>query len=568
MVVARRLGDILTRRGLVTPEQVQSALARQKETGQLLGEILLEQGLVTDEEIADALAESFGLERYDVDANPPTPEALGHMSADLCEECRAIPLAVENEALLVGLVDPGDVSSRDTLRRALRGRKLREVVISPSAYERAKSTLYDLKKVVDGLPQDLERGPTTHEIQHAPGDLARLAIQQPTVRMVDELLRRAVSARASDLHIEPASDGAIVKMRVDGKLRTTLRIPMSAHRAVVSRIKVLAEMDIANRLTPQDGHFTVRLGEGAIDIRVSTLPVVGGERAVLRLLKDSDVLPDLDSLGLGSGCLEVMRRLLDDPQGMLIVAGPTGSGKSTTLYAALGHLIAAQPSIVTVEDPVERNIPGVKQAQVNVRAGLTFATALRSILRHDPDVIMVGETRDLETARIASQAALTGHLVLTTLHTNGALAIPARLIDLGLEPYLVSASVTGVYAQRLARLTCRACGEEAPISEHHREMLQTLVGHEDIPTTEFRGQGCEHCGFTGYAEREAIAEILEMDHQMQKLIYGEASLAALREHAQCHGMKTMRDAGLAKVRDKLTTAAEILRVVPPPIASA
>lgn len=430
------------------------------------------------------------------------------------------------------------------------------IMAESDAIQRGIDAAYQQQRVdIDGLVNQIaEPDELDVEALGADGDLLDNASRAPVIKLVNLMLFEAVRKRASDAHIQPTENGLVIRLRIDGVLFDYLRPPKHLHDAIVSRIKVMGGMDIAEKRLPQDGRATVRVGQRLIDLRISSIPTAHGERVVLRLLDKGARLYELSELGMAADVLAQLRQLIGRSHGMLLMTGPTGSGKSTTLYSALQEIDYAKLNVVTLEDPIEYQLPGISQTQVSSRKGLTFATGLRSVLRQDPDVIMVGEIRDEPTARLAIQSALTGHLVLSTLHTNDAAGAVARLLDLGVEPYLVADSLLGVGAQRLVRLNCPRCTESVAVEPHEARELGLEV------RTIQRGAGCEYCGETGYYDRQAICELLVVDQTVRGLIHDRAQASTIRGTAVSAGMRSLRADGVQKVLAGLTTPAEVLRV--------
>ena len=423
------------------------------------------------------------------------------------------------------------------------------------AYERGVSQAMD---IVDDLDEDLDLAELTQNLPQA-RDLMESEDDAPIVRLINALLTQAVRDGASDIHIEPFETRSVVRFRIDGVLRDVVEPQRALHGVIVSRVKIMASLDIAEKRLPQDGRITLRVAGKPIDVRVSTIPTGHGERVVLRLLDKQAGRLDLTRLGMSNDTLKTLVELINQPHGIILVTGPTGSGKTTTLYAALGKLDSSQHNILTVEDPVEYDLDGIGQMQVNARIELTFARALRSILRQDPDIIMIGEIRDLETAQIAVQASLTGHLVLATLHTNDAVGAVTRLVDMGVEPFLVASSLIGVLAQRLVRKLCPVCRREHAPDAAERKMLDDSLGASDAETLYAPGS-CPACANTGYQGRTGIYELLTVDDSLRTLIHDGASEGRLRDYARAHGMRTIRDDGLRWVRAGATSLEEVLRV--------
>jgi len=422
------------------------------------------------------------------------------------------------------------------------------------AYERGKSHAME---IIDNLDGDSDLSDLAQSLPRV-ADLLDSEDDAPIVRLINALLSQAVREGASDLHFEPFETRAVVRFRIDGVLRDVIEPPSAAHGVIVSRIKIMAHLDIAEKRQPQDGRITLRLAGRPVDVRVSTLPTAHGERVVLRLLDKQAGRLSLTGLGMSSTTLKALDNLIHQPHGIILVTGPTGSGKTTTLYAALGQLDTTRHNIMTVEDPVEYDLDGIGQTQVNPKIELSFARALRAILRQDPDIIMIGEIRDLETAQIAVQASLTGHLVLATLHTNDAVGAVTRLVDMGVEPFLVASSILGVLAQRLVRRLCPACRQTHEPDAAECRLL--LNGHKDVPEHIYLAQGCEACTQTGYQGRTGVFELLQVDERLRTLIHDGASEDKLREHARAHGMENIREDGLRWVRTGVTTLEEVLRV--------
>jgi type IV pilus assembly protein PilB len=561
-VTGERLAGVLLNAGLVRKQQLAEALRVQARTGSMLGEILVSLGYITEEELADTLAAELGFMRGLPEVPSAGADALAAVDADLARRQRVLPLARRGNEVIVGTPDPTDVAALDAARRALGASKLVVSVLTDTEFKAALATRTELPDALPERPEQPAADQVGESAASAFGD-DRLGLKGPAVSLVDELLRRAVGLRASDVHIEPQDGQSLVRMRVDGVLQNVATLPKSAHPMIVSRVKVLSELDIANRHTPQDGHYHIEADHGKIDLRVSVLPVVGGEKVVIRLLNPEENVLGVDELGIAGRTLSGLRQLLDRPQGMLIVTGPTGSGKSTTLYAAMEYIKRRTLNITTIEDPVERNIDGLNQVQVHPKRGLVFASGLRAILRQDPDVIMIGETRDLETAETAFRAALTGHLVVTTLHTNDAAQAVTRLMEIGLAPYLVASCLIGVLGQRLVRVVCSQCGAWREIHGMERRRLGEMAPERPLPEREQVGEGCPACHDTGYHGRTAIVELLEVDGAISPLVTRGADAEEIRRVAVASGMETMQEAGLAKIAHGETCAAEVLRVVPP-----
>ena len=551
----RQLGELLLDEHLVTPDQLNRALEIHRATGERLGRVLLDMGVVDQEHIARVLSQQIGIEFLHLTGQSLREDVLQLLPATLASQLQAVPIAKENGILIVAMVDPLDVVAIDDIRRHT-GLDVKVAVITTRDFQYALNQ-YPVLDVAEELVRDLPR-PQVLDEEISLERLRRMADEQPVVRLVNRLTEEAVRKRASDIHIEPQERHIRLRYRVDGVLLTRGTLPEYVQAQVVSRIKIMANMDIAERRLPQDGSFQTRVDGRAIDVRVSTIPSFYGEKAVLRLLDKSAPIYDLDKLGLSAQNYEVLRRIIQRPQGIFLLTGPTGSGKTTTLYAILNQLNNEKVNVLTVEDPVEYQIAGITQMQVNVRAGVTFASSLRHFLRQDPDIIMVGEVRDQETARIAIQAALTGHLVLSTLHTNDAPGAITRLLDMGIEPYLVASALEGVAAQRLVRVLCPKCREADAAGA---EELRARFGTAAPAGTYYLGRGCEFCNYTGYRGRVAIFEIAEMNDELRHLVINRVPHHTLKEAAVAAGMTTLLEDGLKKAAAGVTSLAEVWRVV-------
>src|SRR5216117_1403546 len=551
----RQLGELLLDEHLVTPDQLNRALEIHRATGERLGRVLLDMGVVDQEHIAGVLSQQIGIEFLHLTGQSLREDVLQLLPATLASQLQAVPVAKENGILTVAMVDPLDVVAIDDIRRHT-GMDVKVAVITTRDFQYALNQ-YPVLDVAEELVRDLPR-PQVLDEEISLEQLRRMADEQPVVRLVNRLTEEAVRKRASDIHIEPQERHIRLRYRIDGVLLTRGTLPEYVQAQVVSRIKIMANMDIAERRLPQDGSFQTRVDGRAIDVRVSTIPSFYGEKAVLRLLDKSAPIYDLDKLGLSAQNYEVLRRIIQRPQGIFLLTGPTGSGKTTTLYAILNQLNNEKVNVLTVEDPVEYQIAGITQMQVNVRAGVTFASSLRHFLRQDPDIIMVGEVRDQETARIAIQAALTVHLVLSTLHTNDAPGAITRLLDMGIEPYLVASALEGVAAQRLVRVLCPKCREADAAGA---EELRARFGTAAPAGTYYLGRGCEFCNYTGYRGRVAIFEIAEMDDELRHLVINRVPHHTLKEAAVAAGMTTLLEDGLKKAAAGVTSLAEVWRVV-------
>ncbi len=556
-----QLGQLLLARGIVSAEQIDKALAEQQDKGhrKLLGELLVEMNFCTENQIASALAEAYGVPYAQVGPKICDVKAIEILPRDFLEEHIVLPLFKVYDVLTVAVNEPTNVFLIDEIER-ISGCKVQVVCATAKDIKATIQTYLPAANVfvIDDIIDDegLEDFTLIENITQDISNLEEIAGQSPVVKLVNYLLYNAVRENASDIHIEPDDKKLRVRYRVDGKMYEKIRPPFQMHPAIVSRIKIMAELDIAQRRLPQDGGIHVMVEGRPIDLRVSIMPGSFGEKVVIRVIDPHKVLFNFESLGFIYENLQLFRKVIQAPNGIVLVTGPTGSGKNTTLYAALAELNSEEVNICTVEDPVECNMAGINQFQVNQKAGFEFSTALRSLLRQDPDIIMVGEIRDESTASIAVQAALTGHLVLSTLHTNDAPGAVTRLLDLGVAPYLVSASLTAVLAQRLVRKICSNCKSEYEPSSGIRKLVEGAGGE---PVKFFRGVGCKKCRNTGYAGRIAIHELFVPNEEIMEMISERAGLKQLRNAALKNGMVPLQADGIEKVKAGIVSVEEVLR---------
>lgn len=556
-----QLGQLLLARGIVSAEQIDKALAEQQDKGhrKLLGELLVEMNYCTENQIASALAEAYGVPYAQVGPKICDVKAIEILPRDFLEEHIVLPLFKVYDVLTVAVNEPTNVFLIDEIER-ISGCKVQVVCATAKDIKATIQTYLPAANVfvIDDIIDDegLEDFTLIENITQDIGNLEEIAGQSPVVKLVNYLLYNAVRENASDIHIEPDDKKLRVRYRVDGKMYEKIRPPFQMHPAIVSRIKIMAELDIAQRRLPQDGGIHVLVEGRPIDLRVSIMPGSFGEKVVIRVIDPHKVLFNFESLGFTYENLRLFRKVIQAPNGIVLVTGPTGSGKNTTLYAALAELNSEEVNICTVEDPVECNMAGINQFQVNQKAGFEFSTALRSLLRQDPDIIMVGEIRDEATANIAVQAALTGHLVLSTLHTNDAPGAVTRLLDLGVAPYLVSASLIAVLAQRLVRKICSNCKSEYEPSPSIRKIVEG-VGGESVKF--FRGVGCKKCRNTGYAGRIAIHELFVPNEEIMEMISDRVGLKKLRNAALKNGMIPLQADGIDKVKAGIVSVEEVLR---------
>ena len=543
-----RLGDVLIQAGAITKEQLAQALQLQKASGKRLGEIFISEGIISDTRLAEALSTQLRLPLFSLTRYHPMPEAIKMVPRAVAERLNLIPLTIVDDGLLlVTMSNPLDLLAQDEIRM-LTGRNLK---IGISTHEEIAKNLDRLYNLQNNLEEAIvEIDPDTEVTKEL--DLAASGEDAPVIQLVGNLLQQAVREGASDIHVEAYEKSARVRFRVDGQLYTAFEYPVSLHPSVTSRIKIMSGMDIAERRKPQDGRILIRVDGRRIDLRASILPTMNGEKAVLRILDQESANVGLDRLGLESDDMEKIKMFCEMPWGIMLVTGPTGSGKSTTLYSMLQKINQPDVNIITVEDPVEFSVAGINQVFVNEKAGLTFESALRSILRQDPDKVMVGEIRDQKTAQIAIRAALTGHFVLSTLHTNDAPSAATRMVDMGVAAFLVSASLSGVIAQRLVRRLCPLCREEYELAPKTCEELHVPVG-----TRAFRARGCNECR-NGYKGRRGIYEIMVLDDDLRRMVLEGASNLDLRNAAIEKGMKTLRQSGINAALAGFTSLEEVL----------
>ncbi len=546
-----RLGDILMAARLITQRQLEAALDTQKKTGGRLGEVLINLGFVTEYDMCNTLAEQLG---YPFIPNPEIqmePGVAVMVSEELAKKYRAVPVRLEGNSLVVAMADPLNFLAIDDIGLAS-GRRVKPAVSPEKAIQRALLKAYAIKSTGQaGTDSPVEQVNRTYDLEEAD--------ESGVVKTVNTLLAQALGMRATDIHIEPVEHQVRIRFRVDGQLQEGSPLPKTAYSPVLSRIKVMSGMDIAERRLPQDGRIEVEMQGRRLDLRVNTVPAVYGEKVAIRILDRSAALLGLGELGLASDVLTALRGILTKPHGLFLATGPTGSGKTTTLMAALTEINHTSRQILTIEDPVEYYLAGVNQVQVNPKAGLTFATGLRAFLRQDPDVIMVGEIRDGETADIAVRAALTGHLVMSTLHTNTAAGAASRLTDMGVEPFLLASSLSGVLAQRLVRRLCQRCKEAyVPDREDPDYPLLEAAGMVGEPL--YKPHGCGHCDRTGYAGRAALVELLVVGGEIRDLITRRAPTAEIAAAARRAGQRSLWQDGLAKAHEGITTLDQVKRV--------
>jgi type IV pilus assembly protein PilB len=547
----RLLGDVIVSLGFCDRETVEETVRQARSDGRPMGQLLLEQELIGSDQLAIAIAERFGLQYTSLETLVPDLTAMHLVSSATLRRLQAVPVALrDDETLLVAMVNPSNVLAIDDIAM-LTDMRVEPIVVSPDDLDQL---LRRLNRLEDELVEDDAFDSDGEDRAAAEAALEAAANDSPTVKLVRSIMSQAIELGASDVHFDPAGDDLQVRYRIDGIMAEAARIPSRQTARVISRIKILSDLDISERRLPQDGRMSLTLDGRRIDIRVTTVPLVDGESAVLRLLDPGQRPLSLTDLGMGAGDRARLERVLARSHGAILATGPTGSGKSTSLYAALAVVNAREKTVMTIEDPVEYRVPGVKQMQVAERAGLTFASGLRSIVRADPDIIMVGEMRDRESAKIAIEAALTGHLVLSTLHTNDAPAAAARLVDMGVEPYLVASAIDCVIAQRLARRLCEHC--RRPVRAAVADVGLEGTGEVEV----FEPAGCARCRDTGYRGRVGLFEVMAVSEEIRSLIVRRATTGEIRGVAIEQGMQPLVEDGLQKVRAGETTLAEIARV--------
>jgi type IV pilus assembly protein PilB len=553
----KQLGDILLEGGLLTAGQLDAAVDEQRRLGRSLGRVLVERGVLTESQLVAALAQQIGMKFVDLSDYPVDGSAVTRVSDVVCRRHTALPIGYEDGKLVVAMADPANVFAVDDIR-SLTGLDVKSVVATKPDVLAAIDRYHRGDAELDDLTMEMD---SAHDNDDDLGSIKDATEDAPIVKFVNLLITQAIQDRASDIHIEPAEKDLRVRFRIDGVLHEVMRSPKSITSGVTSRLKIMADINIAERRIPQDGRLSVNANGRKIDLRVATLPTVWGEKIVMRILDNSTASLNLSDLGFSQGNYDTYSQSFTKPYGMILVTGPTGSGKSTTLYATLNIVSKPEVNVITVEDPVEYRLPGINQVQTNAKAGLTFAAALRSILRSDPDIVLLGEVRDHETAQIAIEAALTGHLVLTTLHTNDAPSAITRLTEMGIEPFLVGSALDCVLAQRLARRLCPKCKEAyVPTPELLRQNRYPWEDGMDIPTL-FRPIGCSACSKTGYKGRLALHEVMAVSEDIERMAVERKSSLEITKVALEQGMITLRRDGMEKVALGHTSMEEILRVV-------
>lgn len=537
MAKKKKLGELLKRAGLVTEEQIVVAI-KEQQPGQKLGDLLLEKGYITEQQLIEVLEFQLGIPHVSLFRYPFQFDLVKLLPIQFARKHTVIPLSRENNILTVAMHDPMDYYAIDDMEMYT-GFSIKPVIAAKA----------DILEAITNVYKEAETGESRSDTAAAEA--------APAIRIVEQLISSGVQLKASDIHMDPYETEVQVRYRIDGDLRRERTLPKSIQAAVVARVKILANMNITETRLPQDGRIKLKMENTHVDLRISVMPTVFGEKVVIRILDLSNVIKGLDELDFSEENYQKYSRLIEQPSGLILFTGPTGSGKSSGLYASINHLNREQFNIITVEDPVEFELQGVNQMQVNSSIGLTFATGLRSILRQDPNIIMVGEIRDSETAEIAIRASLTGHLVFSTLHTNNAVASIPRLMDMKIEPYLVVSSVTSVIAQRLVKRICRDCKEAYTPTNVETDLLER---HGLESNTLYRGRGCNSCKQTGYKGRMAVHELLVVDDQIRELLIQQRSVDEIKQAAMENGMKMLIDDGIEKAVQGLTTVEEVLRI--------
>ncbi|MDU2239121.1 MAG: ATPase, T2SS/T4P/T4SS family [Paenibacillus sp.] len=551
--IKKRLGELLLESGIITEQQLQTALEEQQRTKKKLGDVLLAQGVLTEHQLIEVLEFQLGIPHVTLSSFQIDAKLSQVIPEQMARRYQVLPIRVDGRKLMVAMADPLDLFVIDDLRMST-GFTIEPAIISRGELQRGIARLYGLQDSMNEMIKDLGTGAAQIDVE----DSVILGEDSPVVRLVQQMIEQAVRLGASDIHVDPMETQLAIRYRIDGQLRNERTVPKSMQGVIIARLKILGNLNIAERRLPQDGRIKMLVDGKPIDIRLSSLPTVHGEKIVMRLLDLADGVKGVDKLGMTEHTLSLFRRMIEKQHGMVLLTGPTGSGKTTTLYSALQHLNREETNIITVEDPVEYMLDGVNQMQVHPAAGLTFARGLRSILRQDPNIIMVGEIRDLETAEIAIRASLTGHLVFSTLHTNDAVSTVVRLRDMGIEPYLIASSLLGIVAQRLVRCICPDCKTSYVPDRQETIYLERLGIHTDKL---YRGNGCGTCGKTGYRGRMAVHEALLISDDLRSAIVGGRSIHELRRMAKDQGMTTLFADGIQKALEGQTTLQEIIREV-------
>jgi type IV pilus assembly protein PilB len=561
--MAAKLGEILLKANLISESQLEQALAQQKGEGGRIGSILIRLGFVNEEDVAQCLGQKYGIPYISLDTQTIDAAVTQLIPPTIAQKHLVIPVSKAGTILTMAMADPTNVFAVDDVK-FMTGLNVRLMIATESSVRRAIDRYYDSSETLQNVMASIEDASMeVMEEQDDPnlnvGELKQAVEEAPVIKLVNLILAEAIKRGASDIHAEPYEKAFRIRFRIDGILYEVMSPPMSMKNAIISRLKIMADLDISERRLPQDGRMKVKFKAREVDFRVSTLPTLFGEKVVMRLLDKSNLMLDMSKLGFAPQALAAFEDAIRAPYGMILVTGPTGSGKTTTLYSALDRLNQLETNLMTAEDPVEFNIRGINQVQIREHIGLTFAAALRAFLRQDPDVIMVGEIRDYETAEIAVKAALTGHLVLSTLHTNDAPSAVTRLLNMGIEPFLVASSVILILAQRLLRRVCMQCKISVVVPTNALVDVG-LTQEEATAMTCYKGRGCEVCSGTGYKGRIAIYEVLSLTPELRDLVLSGTSALEIKRAAIQQGMRTLRMSGLEKLKEGITTVQEVVRV--------
>ena len=559
-VAYMRLGDLLISAGVIRPEQLNDALAIQKKTRERLGDVLINNGIITEQQLIEALQMQLGVDFVDLTAVSIPLELARFVPRSIAKKYCVVPVKLQKDELYVAMSDPLNFEAQEEIKSASH-KQVVPMIATRRAVEQAIATLYGNEGTARAI-EEMKREAGSNQADIVPVQMSKAvdngAAEAPTIRFVNSVIERAITERASDIHLEPQEGEMVVRMRIDGVLRRIFTVPANLQATVIARLKIMGGMNIAERKIPQDGRAMVTAKDKEIDLRISSIPTIYGEKIVLRLLDKSSGHINRKIIGLEGEDEKKYDRLLKNSSGVILIVGPTGSGKSTTMCAMIQELCNEQTNIMTLEDPVEYNIPGTNQCQINEKTGMTFAAGLRSILRQDPDVISVGEIRDGETASIAVRAAITGHLVISTLHTNDAVSTISRLVDIGVEPYMISSALRGVVSQRLVRKICPQCRKAYTPTEEEKRMVG-IAENEDV--TFYKGEGCQECGRTGYRGRRGVFEILTLDAALRREVANNASSEELTKTALENGFVTMKDNCRRLVMEGVTTVAEAAKAI-------
>ncbi len=554
-----RLGDLLVEHQVITQEQLSAALETQQSSGHKLGRVLIDQGYLSEEQLMDFLARQLNIDYIDVRRREVKPDTVRLIPEVQARRFRVIALEEDPEGVLIGMADPTNIFAYDEVARIVQ-RPLKLAVVKEADLLKAIDTVYRRTTEISGFAAQLEQQMSANDGTLANRALADAIADAPVVRLLQTMFEDAVQVNASDIHIEPEEHDLRIRFRIDGVMQVQTTAERRIADALLSRLKLMAKLDISEKRVPQDGRFHIHIQDKNVDVRLSTLPVEFGESAVMRLLNQSAGILDLAQLGIPGHMLTRLRRLIHSPHGLVLVTGPTGSGKTTTLYSMLKELNNPSVKIITVEDPVEYRLPGVNQVQVNTKIDLSFARVLRSMLRQDPDIVLVGEMRDAETASIGLRTSMTGHLVLSTLHTNDAISSTLRLVDMGAEPYLIAGALRGVLSQRLVRRICENCTEPEPLDTNTQILLGHELGGMATEITFMRGKGCTYCNDSGYHGRIGIYELMEISGELAEALHNNDLTSFARLAVQQPGYQSLRHSAIQLAAQGLTTVDEVVRV--------